>query len=415
MKTKKLLSLFLIVTMVLSLFCVSPLSASAATTEDGKFTFTVSGQNATITGYDNNKFTPEELEDLVIPETLVTESGDRYTVVAIGQEAIGGKDKNSTNKDKIVNVTLPECVKSIGKNGLSWIPALETVSMPGVTSIGTHGFYGCSALTTVYAPVIESIGATAFYNCSKLAYFNSDVSGEVILPKSLKSIGKQAFRPCNSIKTFIIPPSIESMGEGGQFGNTKGLRNVYFPDTVTSDIYNNFAGKGFSQNTDLTTINAYGSKNSYVKEYAASDTNFFEGTVSGESFKSDIPIYNFIEENGDLLVMDGTYKDANGLELTNDSKSVGFNARLFNTNTESALNVTAIIGVYSSGNELKGIGTYGFSIPAWQGKTLDYSDLNATNVTFAEGDKVKVMFWVNTTDDLTPVVTQKLEEALTFS
>ena len=100
--------------------------------QDGDYTYTVSGGNATITGYTGAGGA------IVIPSTL-----GGFPTVAIGTDAFYGNTS-------LTSVTIPNSVTSIGQGAFYSCTALTSVTIgSGVTSIGERAFYGCTSLTAI--------------------------------------------------------------------------------------------------------------------------------------------------------------------------------------------------------------------------------------------------------------------------
>ena len=103
-----------------------------ANAENG-FEYTVTGDEATITGYTGSA------KSLVIPSEL---GGKPVTEIGIFAFALC---------DSLTEVTIPEGVTSIGNAAFSGCSSLTEVTIPkSVTSIGDAAFYNCDALKTVY-------------------------------------------------------------------------------------------------------------------------------------------------------------------------------------------------------------------------------------------------------------------------
>ena len=103
-----------------------------ANAENG-FEYTVTGDEATITGYTGSA------KSLVIPSEL---GGKPVTEIGIFAFALC---------DSLTEVTIPEGVTSIGNAAFSGCSSLTEVTIPkSVTSIGDSAFYNCDALKTVY-------------------------------------------------------------------------------------------------------------------------------------------------------------------------------------------------------------------------------------------------------------------------
>ena len=102
------------------------------------------------------------------------------------------------------SVTIPDCVRSIGRSAFSECKSLETLNLPaGLTSIGDSAFSYCKSLAALNLPDgVKSIGNNAFESCASLKTLN--------LPAGLTSIGNSAFYECNSLETLYIPQGTES-------------------------------------------------------------------------------------------------------------------------------------------------------------------------------------------------------------
>ena len=95
-----------------------------------------------------------------------------------------------------------------------------------VTSIGDYAFVYCSSLTEVTIPEgVTSIGVGAFGACSNLT--------KVIIAEGVTSIGERAFEGCSNLTKVIIPEGVTSIG-GGAFRACSRLTEVTIPKSVTS-------------------------------------------------------------------------------------------------------------------------------------------------------------------------------------
>lgn len=92
-----------------------------------------------------------------------------------------------------LNVTIPDGVKSIGKEAFRVAGHLRQITIPdSVTSIGANAFTFCYGLTSITIPEkVNSIKRGAFSGCYNLA--------DITLPEKLLSIGEEAFRGCNRL------------------------------------------------------------------------------------------------------------------------------------------------------------------------------------------------------------------------
>ena len=135
---------------------------------------------------------------------------------------------------KLRNITIPNCVKNIGKYAFGYC-GLESITIPdSVTSIGEGAFSGCSSLTSITIPdSVTSVGNRAFSCCYSLT--------SIIIPNSVTSIGDNAFIGCKSLTSITIPNSVTSIGDSA-FEGCKSLSSIAIPDSVTSIGYAAFDG-----------------------------------------------------------------------------------------------------------------------------------------------------------------------------
>ena len=95
-----------------------------------------------------------------------------------------------------------------------------------VTSIGDYAFWNCRSLTKVTIPEgVTSIGEKAFETCDSLT--------EVTIPEGVTSIGVCAFQFCNSLTEVTIPEGVTSIGDGA-FESCSSLTEVTISEGVTS-------------------------------------------------------------------------------------------------------------------------------------------------------------------------------------
>lgn len=93
-----------------------------------------------------------------------------------------------------------------------------------VTSIGKEAFKGCESLKNIKLPSsITIIKDSAFYSCLSLK--------AITIPNKVTSIGDWAFRNCVSLTEVTIPSSVTTI-EDYAFKDCNGLTNITIPDSV---------------------------------------------------------------------------------------------------------------------------------------------------------------------------------------
>ena len=285
--------------------------------ESNGFAYTVTGDEATITGYTGSA------ENIVIPSELggkpVTAIADKAfegyknivniyipkTIKAIGEDAFqnatsnlirficyegtenewaniaiqkGNEELNTREFDDVAWFRLYECnlsgdmvyqasddaatlVRYFGSDSKVDIPA-ELGGKP-VTEIGEWAFAYCSSLTEVTIPKsVTSIRAFAFRSCSSLT--------KAIIPEGVTSIGESAFQSCGSLTEVTIPKSVTSI-ESFAFCDCEALKTVYYGGTQKDwDALKKNIGE---ENTPLLSANII---------CAIQEANGFAYTVTGD-------------------------------------------------------------------------------------------------------------------------------------
>jgi len=145
--------------LILSTLLLAMAFQTALGEQAGDWTYTVSNNQATITGYTGAGgavLIPSEVNGIPVVRAGNNES----------QEAIFGWSGNNT----VTSITIPNSVTSIGKFAFYKCNALNSITIPNsVTNIGSYAFFDCTSLTSITIPnSVTSIGSYSFYNCTGL-------------------------------------------------------------------------------------------------------------------------------------------------------------------------------------------------------------------------------------------------------
>ena len=280
-KIKCLTSVFLTITMLLSIIVVAPITVNASEDDEltyGDFQYKIEDDNScTITDYDGmasslsipsaiNGHTVKQIDTGALSDNrIITSVTIPNGVTTIGFSAFNGcikleKIKFSSNLDTVcenafnntkwfnnqsnglvyvekvaykykgdmprnTKITLKSDTVSISESAFKDCANLTAILIPSsVKHIDKYAFYNCQGLTKLnFNDGIERIENDAFGSCEKLTSVN--------FSETLKSIGAFAFVECKKLSEITIPQSVTSVGEYA-FSGCENLASV----TVSDDL-----------------------------------------------------------------------------------------------------------------------------------------------------------------------------------
>ena len=134
-------------------------------------------------------------------------------------------------------------IATVPAGAFSGLGYLQQALLPdGITEIGDNAFSGTTLRNITIPASVERIGITAFYNRSYLSSVTFDEGSQ------LKTIERGAFSGCSSLKEFIMPQTVTTVGASAFYGCSS-LEKLHFSDALT--FIANFACYGCSKLTDL--------------------------------------------------------------------------------------------------------------------------------------------------------------------
>ena len=280
-KIKCLTSVFLTITMLLSIIVVAPITVNASEDDEltyGDFQYKIEDDNScTITDYDGmasslsipstiNGHTVKQIDTGALSDNrIITSVTIPNGVTTIGFSAFNGcikleKIKLSSNLDTVCENAFNNTKWFNNQsNGLVYVgkvaykykgdmPRNTKITVKSDTvSISESAFKDCANLTAILIPSsVKHIDKYAFYNCQGLTKLNfndgierieNDAFGScekltsVNFSETLKSIGAFAFVECKKLSEITIPQSVTSVGEYA-FSGCENLASV----TVSDDL-----------------------------------------------------------------------------------------------------------------------------------------------------------------------------------
>lgn len=205
---KRVLAAMLTLTMVLSLMCgVTVFSAEAAAT-------VVADEGWTNATYDSET-------------QILTNVDGGYSFKWTGNNTISYNGTTPITAEKVV---IPSSVNGVAIKKVSSNPfgsgntVKNVIFSEGIDEFYKPGFSGYTGLETVRLPsTMKTLGQEVFKNCNSLNSIN--------IPNGITSLGNYTFPNCYALKSIELPDSITSLGTG-VFSGT-GLESLVVPAGVT--------------------------------------------------------------------------------------------------------------------------------------------------------------------------------------
>ena len=301
-QSKKIISIFLTLCMLVSLLSVTGVNANAVTTDkvvttrSEDFSYVLDNGNARIYHYYGTD------TDLVIPSTI-----DGYTVKYIGQkDEYNFVDKVISSDLKLTSLTIPNTVSSIGAGAFQNCNELTTVNLSeGLEAISNQAFSNCTKLASITLPnSVTTIGQIAFSGCA-LTTIN--------IPDNIKSIGASAFYECNITK-MVLNKNIENL-DYRAFGNvntiyiTKNVVNFYLPAIAiksgTCKIYYEGSKEEWA-NLEFSNLDGTYGVNVYCNQSLEKPIGF--STVVADNFTLALTHQKGDIQSGEIVLQEGTYE-----------------------------------------------------------------------------------------------------------
>ena len=179
----------------------------------------------------------EYVGDVVIPETI-SYYDITFNVTSIGDEAFRGCDS-------MTSLSIPNSVTKIGEYALTGCTALTNLHIPAsVESIEESAFSGCWVLESLTVDSNNSVYDSR-NNCNAIVETASNtlIAGcmNTVVPKTVTSIGDNAFRGCVNLTDIKFHNAITSIGIRAFSGCGK-LTSIILPSGIESISENAFAG-----------------------------------------------------------------------------------------------------------------------------------------------------------------------------
>ncbi len=236
MTTKKIVSLILCMTLLLSTFGAFPVNAEPVNAEP-------------VIGEADAPIVHHSRDDEIEPIGLMSEEGiDLNSYTASGVSESGAI---SWTIDKgMLSVLGSGAMENYTPDTIPWNEEKQNIKFiyisDDITTIGEYAFYGIENAKSVYIPDgVTAIGKSAFEKCGEMK--------EIVLPDGLETIGEAAFRDCSKLKDITIPESVKEIGASVLAGCNK-LKEI---EVEEGNPYYSSDDEGVLLNKAQTVVYAY--------------------------------------------------------------------------------------------------------------------------------------------------------------
>lgn len=187
----------------------------------------------------------ENLNRLVVPDSVETIGDMAFADCGITDLVLGNSVRvigtGAFSWCDFTKLVLPESVKIIQDEAFAYNSYLVNIVIPkSVTYIGKDAFYGCNDLTSITVDEnnqnYSSDDGGVLFNKKKtilIKYPNARNSTSYIIPNSVTAVADKAFYSCNNLTNIIIPDSITTIGVYA-FCLCENLVEITVPNNLTS-------------------------------------------------------------------------------------------------------------------------------------------------------------------------------------
>lgn len=226
-------------------------------------TFNINPNNQNYVVVDGVLFNKDKTDLICYPKA---KSNTNYTI----PNSIT-KINEYTFKDcaNLINITIPDSVTTIGRYAFENCSNLTSVTIGrGVTEIDDAAFEKCENLKSIYISDLEAWcnitfsvytyvdsyygTSTTYYSSNPLhyaddLYINNKLATDIVIPNSITYIPTYAFWHCKCLKSVIIPESVKNIGKNAFNGCS--LTSITIPKSVTSINQDAFLNSGLKAAT----------------------------------------------------------------------------------------------------------------------------------------------------------------------
>lgn len=286
--SKKVISLFLSVVLVISTFFAIDIGVNAASSPTGscgsKATYKYDSATATLTISGTGAVS--NYGRLINKAPWIDyKSNIKKVVVNEGITELGRC--NFYNCTELISTTLPSSLTKISGGGADYgcfseCASLESIAFPAnLTTIESYAFVNCTSLKDIeFNNKLETIGMNAFRDCSAIQ--------KLVFPDSLKSLSDFAFNRCSNLKSVSFGAGQTAVGENA-FRDCEKLTTIDWGGIkdVSAYAFYGFFGTTISFPEQITNIRFRSFANNYnLREVYIYNPDTVITTISGTEVSS---------------------------------------------------------------------------------------------------------------------------------
>ncbi len=255
-----------------------------------------------------------------------------------------------SNCGKLISVEIPKGVVVIGDQTFNGCSNLSKVSIPeGVTEIGYMAFQGTKIQNLVLPESLITIGKSAFRANGSLT--------QVVVPKNVKVIRQDAFEYCARLKSVLLPNGIQTI-EQGAFRSVEKTDLTVISDSEVARNYN------WALDNRVVTINGREEKSFTL---GRDNNSFIHSTDSNGGFYH-FDSYEMSDDVFNRLLSVCTKSEKNGLKK---NRYKNWSGACYGIAMTMALCFNGQLPLSSVSDNVEGNGYFGFRAPNENQKLRD--------------------------------------------
>lgn len=212
-----------------------------------------------VTSIGNSTFWGSSLTEAVVPDTVTALGNYAFyqsillTDIIIGNGVTSIGDSSFDGCSNLKNIVISNSVATISGNAFQECNSLREIYLPsGITSLGNLPFAYCRGLENIDVDInnqnYSSEDGTLFNKTKTILIRHPYKSPktEYVIPSTVETIDRYAFRQCNSLESIVIPNNVTEIRESAFYACESLSGTIVIPNSITSIGYQAFAPYNYS-------------------------------------------------------------------------------------------------------------------------------------------------------------------------